>query len=58
MVDDVWDSAVRKLLKHGYGVEDIAIMLNADPNKIREMVNEYRKNGRISEVIWRKGKSS
>lgn len=56
MADDVWVYAVKKLLRHGYGVEDIALMLNADPEEVREVVNEYRQSGRISEILWRKGR--
>lgn len=42
---------VRELLKEGYGVEDIAVMLNVDVDLVRNAVAQWRNYGSIKLIL-------
>lgn len=46
-----WIVRVRALLGQGYGVEDIAVMLDCRADDVRREVEIYRQEGRIKEIL-------
>jgi predicted transcriptional regulator len=50
-----WIGAVHNLLKQGYGVEDIAIMVKADVRDVRNEVKTLRSLGVLANMFQPKG---
>ena len=46
-----WMVTVRRMLRQGWGVEDIAVRLKCHPNNVRAEVEIYRKEGRLREIL-------
>ncbi|MGC1494196.1 MAG: hypothetical protein WA790_00195 [Sulfitobacter sp.] len=53
---DNWQSQVRCILHEGYGVEDIAVMLEVEADSVREMVKIMRRNGVLDTIYHGRGK--
>ena len=49
--NDAWQTAVRGLLKQGYGVENIAIKLKCDVQDVRREVAILRDSGEIARMF-------
>lgn len=47
--------AIRLLLPVGFGVEDIARLLEVPPDAIRTVINDMRASGEIDDMFPRKG---
>lgn len=46
-----WQARVRGLLREGYGVEDIAILLDCHVNSVRIEVEILRATGELREIL-------
>lgn len=49
-----WQAAVRRLLKMGYGVEDIAIKVSCDVQHVRDEVRILRADGELDRMFPRR----
>ena len=49
--NDAWQTVVRRLLKEGYGVEDIAIKAKCDVQDVRREVQILREGGDLARMF-------
>lgn len=54
----MWSARVRSLLKEGYGVENIAVMMDARLDDVQREVEILRNSGELEWMFKGKGKSS
>ena len=47
-----WRMDAGRMLRHGLGVEDIAVKLSVPVEDIRQFVSALRKSGRLSVVLF------
>lgn len=50
-----WQTAVRRLLKMGYGVEDISLKVSCDVQHVRDEVAILRADGELDRMFPRRG---
>lgn len=48
-----WSREVKRLMRKGYGVEDVAVILKCDLQYVRDEVQILREEGRIEEIVFR-----
>jgi len=51
--NSMWQARVKDLLKRGYGVEDIGVMLGCDPEHVRIEVRILRETGELDKMFRR-----
>lgn len=51
-----WIGSVVRLLRDGYGVEDIAVMLRCDAQAVRDEVAILREEGRLNAIYYGKAR--
>ena len=49
--NDAWQTVVRRLLREGYGVEDVAIKLRCDVDDVRREVAILRASGDLARMF-------
>jgi hypothetical protein len=52
MAMTAWRMDAGRMLRHGLGVEDIAVKLSVPVEDIRQFVSALRKSGRLSVVLF------
>ena len=49
---NAWRMDAGRMLRKGYGTEDIAVALEVPVNDVRQFVSALRKSGRLSVVLF------
>ena len=49
---NAWRMEADRMLRKGYGVEDIAVALSVPVDDVRQFVSALRKSGRLSVVLF------
>ena len=52
-----WQTSVRRLLREGYGAEDIAIKLKCSADDVRREIHILREEGRLTKIVRPKVKA-
>lgn len=52
MACNEWRIAAKRMLKDGYGAEDIAVRLDVPYQDVRQFINALRASGRLTEVLF------
>lgn len=47
----IWQRCVNHRLRHGYGVEDIAVQMHCAVERVREYVHLLREEGKLEAVV-------